>query len=306
MDERGRADRRLRADPEDREAAWRALQDRRRRGADPDEALAPLRDLASWVASPARQDLAIEELDRRLGNDLQHIDTRVYEAGGARHRIASFYHLWTGIELQLIPGDAAAETPPFLIGRFPLRFIEGKERFWYPYSGVDQRLPLTLREVRTMAYGFETLAGFRLPYEDEWRRAAAAGTSTPYYFGPEPRLSSLICAENSSGDPADPLERVDQANAFGLVDVLGNVRELAQHRNAPLDLSAVRDFDRAERQAWIDEDRRPGADETVLMCGGSARDPAADCRVDAVRPTAWWRLDDGDALWGLRLARSIA
>ena len=74
---------------------------------------------------------------------------------------------------------------------------------------------------------------FSLPTEAEWERACRAGTETAYYFGET--LSSReanCCFALDQGDPHKSLSttRVGRypANAWGLVDMHGNVNEWVQ------------------------------------------------------------------------------
>ena len=94
---------------------------------------------------------------------------------------------------------------------------------------------------------------YRLPTEAEWEYACRAGTQTPFYFGKT--LTTELANYNgnytyndgSKGEYRETTTSVDHfgiANAFGLCDMHGNVREWCQdhwhgsYEGAPTDGSA--------------------------------------------------------------------
>ncbi|MDF1667679.1 MAG: SUMF1/EgtB/PvdO family nonheme iron enzyme, partial [Planctomycetota bacterium] len=82
--------------------------------AEPPKWVAPriLLDRELWnKAKPKDQDLAIEEVQKRLESNYAFVETMTYQCGPSaetrqEHRIASFKHIKTGLLLQLIPGGA--------------------------------------------------------------------------------------------------------------------------------------------------------------------------------------------------------
>jgi len=104
---------------------------------------------------------------------------------------------------------------------------------------------------------------YRLPSEAEWEYACRAKT-TGAYAG---NLDAIAWYSNNSGNRAHPVGQ-KQANAFGLFDMHGNVREWCEdhwHNNyngAPTDGSA-----------WVDISR--SASDRVLRGGGW---DYSDCR----------------------------
>lgn len=66
-----------------------------------------LLDRKKWNrSSTSQQDLAINEVARRLGPNFKKISVARYRAGNQSHRIATFQHKATAIELNLIPGGS--------------------------------------------------------------------------------------------------------------------------------------------------------------------------------------------------------
>jgi formylglycine-generating enzyme required for sulfatase activity/nitrate/TMAO reductase-like tetraheme cytochrome c subunit len=170
---------------------------------------------------------------------------------------------------------------------------------------------------------------YRLPTEAEWEYAARAGTSTPYFFEGSPtrytkrrfwnRLlgrdtktldSFVIHAGNSTGRTQSPSDVAP--NAFGLVNMLGNVREFTLDWYAP---DTYRDRDTT--MAVVDP-RGAATGTGHVVRGGSFRSDPADVRAavrDSTRRTAcllsdpqspksrWWYSDCTDV--GFRVVREF-
>ena len=165
-----------------------------------------------------------------------------------------------------------------------------------PYGNPDQgwgrgdRPAITMTHHAAEAYcrWLSDVTGreYRLPTEAEWEYAARGGTTTPYFFPASPRrldrrgfLAGLfgsardeaarfvVFAGTGRGRTEEPA--AVEPNPFGLVHMLGNVKEFCSDR-------------------WT-----PGEDIFVIR-GGSYRSPAAGIRSAArepTRPDAWLTTD---------------
>ncbi len=185
----------------------------------------------SWNdASHQAQDKVIDEVAGALGDSYEHVATKVYQNGGLSHRIGVFRHLPTGMLLHLVPGTRA--IPPFLIARHEL-----KQNEWDALGGeldlVDARffatgedLPLERVAVRDLA-GYLQLTRLRLPRLSEWQHVALAGAEGPTFWGEQDGSSFCWSETNAGGRARATSEHFGYGNAFGLIDVLGNLEELA-------------------------------------------------------------------------------
>lgn len=87
---------------------------------------------------------------------------------------------------------------------------------------------------------------YRLLSEAEWEYAARAGTNTPYYWGNETGRNNANCRDcgNEFGGKHPMPVGSFKPNAFGLYDMLGNVREWTEdtyqdnYRHVPVDGTA--------------------------------------------------------------------
>ena len=249
---------------------------------------------------------------RLLEPELRFTGAARFEAGGAAHRIGAFEHVATGMVLHLVPGgttrlgpatgpapdrvEAAREARlgAFLIGRFPVLQAEWDRLGGGPdrrsFDGPDLPIEgITWRE----AQAWLARARLRLPSEAEWEHACRAGTTARYYWGEAMDAAWCWFGEGQAWRTHAPREHLPRANAFGLVDTLGNVAEWCQDAFLPYRADAPGDG-RA-----IEPARRGGL---RVLRGGDGFQSARQCTA-AARNGAL----EGD--WGggigLRAARSL-
>ncbi len=206
-----------------------------------------------------------------------------------------------------------------------------------PYVPPDQgwgkgpRPAITMTHLAALQYtrwlSEKTGREYRLPTEAEWEYAARGGTATPYFFDGSPRdydpnrilhkifgydtdvLDRFAVHAGNSGSRTQPPDDTE-ANPFGLVNMLGNVRELT------LDWYAEDAYlERAGRGPVRDPTGPESGTEHVIRGGSFKSNPVnlrsaardftrtdACLRTDPQFPKSeWWYSDCNDI--GFRVVR---
>lgn len=206
-----------------------------------------LKDLDYWLgASAEKQDAVIGSIARAL-KGYKWIETKDYECGGLRCRIATFEHLRSGLLLNLIPGGTytmgsesgdSDERPahkvtiqPMLVGKHEVR-----QGCWDKVGGEDKRA-WTGRDLPIEGVSWTAASdwlkkaggGLRLLSESEWEYACrAARVQTKYPWGQSMDNSYCWYEKNSQKQTHPVTAHSGKTNAFGLVDMPGNVWEWCQ------------------------------------------------------------------------------
>ncbi|MFC1575337.1 SUMF1/EgtB/PvdO family nonheme iron enzyme [Gemmatimonadota bacterium] len=170
---------------------------------------------------------------------------------------------------------------------------------------------------------------YRLPTEAEWEYAARGGTSTPYFFEGDPRQYTerrlfnrilgrntevfdrfAVHAGNSEARTQEPTQM--EANPFGLVNMLGNVREFC------LDWYKEDAYRGRRGGDPVVDPRGPETGAEHVVRGGSYRSDPADLRSAArdhtrtdaclltdpqIPKSLWWYSDCNDI--GFRVVREL-
>lgn len=205
-----------------------------------------LSDRLLWNASRAIQDKAINMVTKKLGAGFQFVETKEYKCNGQAHRIATYKHLKSGVLLNLIPGGQykmgssngdADEAPshnvsvlPMFVGRHELRNAAWNRVATSKQSG-DENSPVSSVTWNQCAEWLKTAGdGLRMPAESEWEYFCRGGSVSRYYWGDE--LDNSYCWNRTNTRKLEKSEQSVEAhfksekwNAFGLVDVSGNVFE---------------------------------------------------------------------------------
>ncbi len=207
-----------------------------------------------------------------------------------------------------------------------------------PYGSPDQGWGRGSRPAITMTYYAATkycewlsqITGkkYRLPTEAEWEYAARAGATSPYFFAGDPAsftnerwLNHLLGVKTAplidyawyQGDSADETHPtgMTKPNAWGMVDMLGNVREFCLDWYAPDAYGTL-------ANSVPTDPRGPDSGKEHVVRGGSYRSDAADLRcaardhtreedwllTDPQSPKSiWWYSDCTDV--GFRVVREL-
>jgi formylglycine-generating enzyme required for sulfatase activity len=204
-----------------------------------------LSDAGVWSrASNRERERLARAVLKGLGEEYSFLDLKKFQCKGRSFELARYLHRATGLRLHLIPGGAyergsrttswtfdkpvkEVRVGPFLIGQTPVT-----QDAWDRIGGDDERTWIGARrpiEKVTVEQVKRWLAkaggGLRLPSETQWEYAARAGADTDYFWGSEMDPNFLWFHGNSHGQTHDVDAHMEFPNAFGLVDVLGNVWE---------------------------------------------------------------------------------
>lgn len=275
-----------------------------------------LLDRKNWnKASEKQQDLAIKEVAEILGNDYQHVSTKLYKCNRFSHRIATFRHKVTGALLNLIPGgtyemgshsnSSIDEKPvhevtikPFLIGKFEIR-----QKVWDSIGGDDGRrwrgedLPIEKVSWHSVRRWCEHAEGkLRLPSEAEWEYAARAGSPAYYFWGNNKVDKSYVWYRGNAKGKAHPVtehEKQEKWNSFGLIDILGNVYEWVED-------DYIRDY---KEGPYDNKPRKTKRVNKKIIRGGCWLYPPRNTLTCADRN--YYRPAGTDSIMGFRVARSL-
>ena len=152
---------------------------------------------------------------------------------------------------------------------------------------------------------------YRLPTEAEWEYACRTGTSTVYGYGNDAsQLKEYACYKATSDFETDEVAK-KKANAWGLYDMLGNVREWVYDFYSPTA------YEGAAVKTPAINPKGPKTGEVHVARGGDYSSPPEELRCAArAFEEKWWRSGDPQipkSRWwlpemdivGIRVARSV-
>jgi formylglycine-generating enzyme required for sulfatase activity len=167
------------------------------------------------------------------------------------------------------------------------------------YSGKHPGIGMTWHNAMTFCQWLSNKTGkqYRLPTEAEWEYACRAGGSSVFGFAPAPvfrqedagvpnELADCAwCKPNSDGETQEVAKK--KPNAWGLYDMLGNVREWVYDFYSPAGYSEA-----AKKNPALDP-KGPETGQVHVARGGDYRSS-----MEELRPAArafeekWWRSGD--------------
>jgi formylglycine-generating enzyme required for sulfatase activity len=187
------------------------------------------------------------------------------------------------------------KVPPFCMGRYPVtqaqwRFVAGLSLIYRKLDPDPARFKGYDKPVERISWleavefcdrlSQHMSREYRLPTEAEWECACRGKTTTPFHFGQiiDPEVANYdgnsVYGQGRKGpcrQETTPVGSFNIANAFGLYDMHGNVREWCmdhwheRYEGAPSDGTA-----------WIDPEAKE--DARRVLRGGSWDDHPAFCR----------------------------
>ncbi|MDF1661852.1 MAG: SUMF1/EgtB/PvdO family nonheme iron enzyme [Planctomycetota bacterium] len=206
--------------------------------------LVRLLNIDTWDLLPNSEKRRVAEtVEGEMADWLQLLGIESFCVGGLSSEIAQFRHLATGLVLHLIPGGSylrgsrtsswtfdkpvcEVAIKPFFIGETPVI-----QSTWDRFGGRDQRSwhgpfhPIEKVSVEDLSNWLENFEDLRLPSESEWEYAARGKAETKYFWGDEMDARYVWFKDNSGMETQSVEHHRDFRNAFGLIDVLGNVWE---------------------------------------------------------------------------------
>lgn len=198
-----------------------------------------LQDKDAWQKEAKPDKLrALKDIERAMNGKVQFLELKRFRCGGLSHDIGVYRHKKSGVILHLVPGGRfqmgsklrpdeqpikTVTLPPFFLAQREVT-KEQWDRLLSPQSPNPSSMPkgqLSWLSAKTWL----DKAELRFPSESEWEYACRAGSTSAYYWGDKDEGDWSWNASNSGGKCHSSTAHSAKANAFGLVDVLGNLWE---------------------------------------------------------------------------------
>jgi len=167
-------------------------------------------------------------------------------------------------------------------------------------KGLRPAITMSWKSANTYCQWLSKVTGkkYRLPTEAEWEYACRGNTTTPYFFGGDPKKytskgifkklfgrdtttigSYIVYAENSSSKTKEPVSVKE--NPFGLKNMAGNVAEFCSDYYSP---------DAYQSNSESINPKGPNSGQEHVIRGGSFKSDAKDVRSaarDFTKTKAW-------------------
>jgi len=181
------------------------------------------------------------------------------------------------------------------------------------YSGKHPGIGMTWHNAMTFCRWLSKRTGkqYRLPTEAEWEYACRAGSTSVFGFADAPNELPDYAWYKANSDAENHDVAKKKPNAWGLYDMLGNVREWVYDFYSPTEY-----FEAAKQNPAVNP-KGPETGQVHVARGGDYRSPVAELRPAArAFEEKWWRSGDPQipkSKWwlpemdciGFRVARSI-
>lgn len=233
-------------------------------------------DLETWTAlTETQQDAAVGELQQALEDDYEFLSIDHFECNSQRTRLASFRHKRCGLLMRAIPGQSQKNIPPLLVSATAIDLHHWQRLPNAPAAEASlPHSPVVSFPVTILKWLSEALGGLRLPYLEEWRYIAQAGSPDDYFWGQDMDPDYCWFVGNSGLRPQSTQSHLEARrwNAFGLCDTYGLTHELCLTNSPELGTHSY-----TETFPTRTSERR------VLFraAGGDSNSTAEDCRRDA-------------------------
>jgi len=245
------------------------------------------------------QDEVLRVVAIHLGDDYEFSGASEFSCMGLRNRLGVFVHRATEMILHLVPGGTymmgspdngghvlPEESPihevkikPMLVGKYPVigdQWDKVEVTINLCPSNRFSSCPVSqLSCLEARKWLREARSGLRLPSEAEWEYACRAGSTTRYFWGDSMKGDFCWHSYNSGYFVQDVHRHDSYANAFGLVDMLGNVREWCEdgwrghYKDGPYDHKPM-DFSKESGKDCFSGVLRGGSANNYMDCCRSA------------------------------------
>jgi formylglycine-generating enzyme required for sulfatase activity len=194
-------------------------------------------------------------------------------------------------------------TPPYADETFD------KGREGHPVLGITHHAAMQYCRWLSLKTG----KAYRLPTEAEWEYACRAGTTTPYFWGDDPKkLDEYGWYDANSDEKTHPVG-TKKPNPWGLYDMVGNVSEWCVdaydknfYKTFSLDKPAIEPVLLSKGTRFSDVARGGSWADEAPLCRSASRvgSDKSWIKLDPQRPQSIWWLTSAEFV-GFRIVRAV-